>query len=157
MGYPKPVWVLGGAYNHIGSRIAKEQGKKFDVEDLAAALIKFDNGATLIAEASWAANIAEKELMETRLYGTDAGLVQRNVGEGYEFEAEIYVEREGCKFDMKLHPPVPAAQKPMHHFADSILNDTPHIATGEEGVIVMEILDAIYESAAKGEPVRVER
>jgi predicted dehydrogenase len=30
------------------------------------------------------------------------------------------------------------------------------MATGEEGVIVMELLDAIYESAEKGEPVRIE-
>ena len=157
MGYPTPVWVMGSAYNHLGTRIAREKGKVFDVEDLAAALIKFDNGATLIAEASWAANIAEKELMETRLYGTEAGLVQRNVNETYEFEAEIYLEKDDCRYDMKLHPPVPAAERPMHHFVNCIVNDTPHMATGEEGVIVMEILDSIYESAAKGEPVRIER
>jgi predicted dehydrogenase len=43
----------------------------------------------------------------------------------------------------------------MYHFVDSILNDAPHIATGEEGQLVMEILDAIYQSAAEGQPVRI--
>ena len=75
---------------------AKRACKKFDVEDLAVGLVKFANGATLEIEASWAANIAERELMETRLLGTKGGLVQRNVREDYEFEAEIYVDHDGA-------------------------------------------------------------
>lgn len=155
MNYPKPDWVMGSIYHEIAAALAKKAGKQFDVEDLAAGFIKFKNGATVEVEASWAANIAEQELMETRLYGTRGGLVQRNVGEGYNFEAEIYVEREGCQFDMKLHPPVPAVKSSMCHFLDCIQNKTPHIATGEEGLIVMELLDAIYLSAKKGAPVKI--
>lgn len=155
MGFPEPTWVMGGTYNAVASVLARKQRKKFDVEDLAAAMIRFENGAMLVLEASWAANIAEKELMETRLFGAKGGLVQRNVGEGYQYEAEIYVEREGCQFDMKLHPPVPAAQSSYYHFIDAIVSRKPHIATGEEGLVVMEILDAIYRSAEKGQPVRV--
>jgi predicted dehydrogenase len=157
MNYPKPEWVMGSAYNKIAAPLAKKEKKAFDVEDLAAGFIKFKNGATVEVEASWAANIKENELMETRLYGTKGGLVQRNVGEGYNFEAEIYVEREGCQFDMKLHPPVPAVKSSMHHFITCIQNKTPHIATGEEGLIVMELLDAIYLSAKTGKPVCVKQ
>ena len=43
----------------------------------------------------------------------------------------------------------------MHHFVDCIINNKPHIATGEEGLIVMQLLDAIYKSAAKNAPVRI--
>lgn len=155
MNYPKPTWVMGSAYNHIASEIAAKEKKAFDVEDLAVALIKFENGATIEVEASWAANIKEREHMSTRLLGTKGGLLQHNVGEGYDFEAEFYIEREGCQYDMKVHPPVPAAKGSMYHFADSIINNTPHMATGEEGIIVMELLDAIYESAATGKPVLI--
>lgn len=155
MGYPKPTWVMGSAYNHIATEIAKKQNKTFDVEDIAVGMIKFENGATLEVEASWAGNIKERELMETRLMGTKAGLVQRNVGEGYEFEAEIYVEHDGRQYDMKLHPPVPEAKCSMHHLVDCIINDVPHTATGEEGLIVMELLDAIYESSKTGKPVKI--
>jgi len=155
MNYPKPEWVMGSAYDKIAAPLAKKANKKFDVEDLAAGFIKFKNGASLALEASWAANITENELMETRLFGSRGGLVQRNVGEGYKFEAEIYFEREGCQFDMKLHPPVPAVKSGMHHFVECILKGTPHIATGEEGLTVMELLDAIYLSAEKGRPVRI--
>jgi len=155
MGYPKPVWVMGGAYNPIASALAREQGVEYDVEDLAVAMIRFENGAMLELEASWAANVQERELMETRLLGTKGGLVQRNLNEGYEFEAEIYVERAGAHYDMKLHAPPRHRSNAMQHFIESIVKDVPHIATGEEGLLVMEILDAIYESAAKGEPVHI--
>jgi predicted dehydrogenase len=155
MGYPQPVWVMGSAYNSIGTEIAADYGMSYDVEDLAAGFIKFDNGASMVIEASWAANIQEKELMETRLLGTKAGLVQRNVDEGYEFEAEIYLENNGAQFDMKLNPPRERAPSAMYHFIDSIVNDEPHIATGEEGLIVMQILDAIYQSADEGRPVEI--
>lgn len=156
MGYPKPVWVLASTYNAIGSRVAKEKGAKFDVEDMGVALIKFANGATLELEASWTAYIAEQELMETRLLGTLGGAIQRNVDEGYKFESELFVERDGVHYDMKLHhPPGPDVPNQYHHFVDCIVHNKPHIATGEQGLIVMELLDAIYESAASGRPVQI--
>lgn len=155
MGYPKPAWVLGSTHDPIASDLAAKSGKKFDVEDLAAALIRFENGATLIVEASWAANIQEAELMETRLLGTKAGLLQKNLNEGYTFDAYIFTEKDGAQLDIHLHPPVVPAPSSMHDFAQAILTDTPHPAPGEEGLIVMEILDAIYESARTGDPVRI--
>ena len=157
MGYPRPVWVMGRTYNPIASVLAAEQGVDYDVEDLAVAMISFENGATLEIEASWAAHVQEKEWMETRLFGTKGGLVQRNLNETYEFEAEIYMERDGAQFDMKLHasPRRDPSMNAMYHFVDSIVHDTPHTAIGEEGLLVMEILDAIYQSAGEGRPVRI--
>ena len=155
MGYPQPVWVMGGTYDHLASALARKQGVKFDVEDFAVGLVKFDNGATLEVEASWAGHIKEHELMETRLLGIRGGLVYRNVGEGYEFEAEIYTEHEGHHFDARLHPGGTAVQGAMYHFADCILNDKPHMATGREGLIVMQLLDALYKSASTGRPVSI--
>lgn len=156
MGYPKPVWVMGSAYNHIGARLAKEQGKKFDVEDLAVGLVKFANGATLEIEASWAANIAENELMETRLLGTKGGAVQRNRDGKYEFESEIYTEQAGWLLDTRPRSFAGGAvHNQYYHFIDAILTDTPHMATGQEGFVVMELLDAIYASARTGKPVEI--
>lgn len=117
--------------------------------------IKFKSGETIVVEASWASNIAEGEFMETRLYGSKGGLVQRNVGEGYKFEAEIFLENNGCQFDMKLHLPGPNAKHSMRYFLDCIQNNNPHIATAKEGLIGMELLDAIYLSAKKGGPVKI--
>jgi predicted dehydrogenase len=155
MGYPRPVWVLGSTYDHLALELARQVNARYDVEDLAVGLVKFANGATLVVEASWAANIQEREHMETRLYGTKAGLVQRNYEETYKFEAEIYLEKDGSHFDMKLHPPYPPAPHSAYHFIDSIVTGKPHIATGAEGLLVMEILDALYASAESGAPVQI--
>lgn len=155
MGYPKPTWVMGSTYDPIARELAEKSGKTFDVEDLAAALIRFDNGATLAIEASWAANIQEAELMETRLLGTRAGLLQKNLNEGYTFDAHIFMEKDGAQFDMHLHPPAGQTYSAMHDYAEAILSGEPHPASGEEGLIVMEILDAIYASARSGAPVQL--
>ncbi len=155
MGYPKPSWVLGASYDHIARPLADAAGKAFDVEDLACALIRFDNGATLALEASWAANIQEAELMETRLLGTRAGLLQHNLNEGYSFDAHIFTEQDGAQFNMRLNPSTGQARSAMYDYADAILNEQPHPAPGEEGLIVMELLDAIYESARSGAPVKL--
>lgn len=157
MDYPSPTWVMASTYDHIASKKAKASGKKFDVEDLAVALIKFDNGATLELEASWASNIKEKELMETRLLGTEAGLVQRNLNEGYDFEAEIFFERNGVQYNMQPHATMKVGpQSAIAHLVASIQDDKPHIATGEEGRTVMQLLDAIYKSAASGAPINLQ-
>ncbi|MEA2012443.1 MAG: Gfo/Idh/MocA family oxidoreductase [Verrucomicrobiota bacterium] len=155
MGYPEPKWVMGSTYNHLGKKAAEKDGKEYDVEDIAVALIKFKNGATIEIEASCAANIKENEKMETRLLGTKGGMFQKNVNEGYSFELNIYEEHNSCQYDRKLHPPIPDAHNAMYHFADSILNNTLHTARGEEGLIVMKLLDAIYESAKQGRPIEI--
>jgi predicted dehydrogenase len=155
MGYPQPTWVMGNTYNPIAGPLAAASGKAFDVEDLAAGFIRFENGATLVLEASWAANIQEAELMETRLLGTKAGLLQRNLNEGYTFAADVFLEHNGAPFDMHMHTPPTPAKSAMHHYAQAILTGQPHDASGEQGLIVMEILDAIYASAATGLPVKI--
>ncbi|WP_333709624.1 Gfo/Idh/MocA family oxidoreductase [Malikia spinosa] len=156
MGYPEPEWVLGNTYDPIAAPLAAASGKAFDVEDLAAGFIRFRNGATLVLEASWAANIREAELMETRLLGTRAGLLQKNLDEGYTFSADIFTEQHGAAVDLHLHAPQQPACSAMHHYAQAILSDRPHDADGAQGLIVMEILDAIYASARSGAPVRID-
>ncbi len=39
MDYPKPVWVMAGTSNLLASEIAGKEGKEFDVEDFASALM----------------------------------------------------------------------------------------------------------------------
>lgn len=154
MDYPEPAWVMAGSYDHIASELATREGKSYDVEDFAVALIKFKNGATLELEASWAGNIKEREQMSTRLLGTKGGLLQKNLEEGYQFEAEFYFEKDGCQYDMKLHPPVPEAQSSYYSFVDCLVKNKPVPAPGEQGLTVMRLLDAIYESAKSGQPVK---
>ena len=155
MDYPEPEWVMGSTYNHIASKLAAKEGKKFDVEDFACGMIKFKNGATLEVEASWAGNIKESEKMSTRLMGTEGGLYQYNLNEGYEFHVECYQEKAGCHYDLHLHPPIAECHNPYYTFVDALVKGEPFVVTPEQGVTVMKLLDALYESAASGKPIKI--
>ncbi|HID11802.1 MAG TPA: Gfo/Idh/MocA family oxidoreductase, partial [Candidatus Latescibacteria bacterium] len=153
MGFPQPEVALGGTYDFLGRELARREGKVFDVEDLAVGLVRFTNRAMLEVEASWTIHRHEREFMETWVYGTKGGVVHRNVRETYEFEGWVFIEEGGYLVDKQLLPLRKESPNAMWALVDAILNDRPHPATGEEGLYVMRILDAIYESARKGEPV----
>jgi len=155
MGYPEPVSVSGSTHCVIAKAAAKKASKNYDVEDLAAGLIKFANGATLILEASWALNIKQPEEMITTLCGTKGGLTQRNVDGGYSFGAELYTEEGGNLFTKTLDRAITPAPSAYREFIDSIIEKRPPLATGEQGLKVMKILDAIYTSAKTGKEVRI--
>jgi len=155
MGNPTPVTVSGSVYNHLATDIARKAGKTFDVEDLGCALIRFDNGVTLLLEASWAGHSGKQEDMITHLYGTKGGAVQRNTGEKYDFEALLYGEHEGDLWESRLMLATAESPSPMTDMVDAILDGREPIATGDHGLAVQQILDAIYRSAKLGREVRI--
>ena len=157
MGYPEPVAISGSAYNIIAKEKAKKERKEFTVEDLACGIVKFANGATLILEASWALNIDEREHMVTALYGDRGGLAHKNVNGGYEFTAEVYTEEDDNLFTKTLDGRTAQVPSSYHEFVDSILEEREPLATGEQGLKVMKILEGIYRSADTGREVRYRR
>ena len=83
MGNPKPVSVYGATFQKLGDRRGLKDRKgyvasssdgteTFDVEDLATALIRYDNGAVVSLEASFSLNIKNDE-GKIELFGTKAG------------------------------------------------------------------------------------
>jgi predicted dehydrogenase len=52
-------------------------------------------------------------------------------------------------------PPTALAKSAMHDYAEAILSGQLHPAGGDQGLVVMEILDALYESARTGAPVKI--
>jgi len=90
MGNPKPVAVTGvaraelahqeGVFSIWGGLIPAE----FDVEDFAAAFVRFENGATLILEVSWLLHHdTEAEDMQMWLYGSQGGFSSDHFLVGY--------------------------------------------------------------------------
>ena len=158
MGYPRPTWVMGATYDTLGSILAQTEGRTLDVEDMGNALIRFENGASLSLEASWAANVKQREHQETILLGSKGGLVQRNIDDSYIYETALYVEQDGQQKEI-VFDPVGKSGDPklcaMVHFVDCIERDIPPMCSGQEGLILMETLDAIYRSAELGQPVKV--
>ena len=79
MDNPKPVEVTASTYNYVSRAVdqvnlwGQFDASLFEVDDHATAYIKFENGASLLFETSWAANIRE-EATVLSLSGTQGGL-----------------------------------------------------------------------------------
>ncbi|TJY41154.1 Gfo/Idh/MocA family oxidoreductase [Cohnella pontilimi] len=153
-GNPKPVTVTGTTYRKFADRpdaSGKVPAGTFDVEDLAAGFIRFDNGASLQIEFSWASNIAEEQkFLEWR--GTEGGFSLIND------KLQLFTESEGTLVDQQ--PKFVKAQIPQHtanilHFIDCVLGRDKPIFTPDQGVDMIKILSAIYESAETGREIQL--
>ena len=160
MGNPKPVSVYAVASERLGDRKHLKTGAGWvpedatdkdicDVEDFATALIRYDNGAVTFLETSYAIN--GEDIARRQLFGTKGGMDLSNgvkiYGEYNDFLADInvstkYYKDHGDLFDQE-----------MAHFVDCVQNGTECRAKAEDGIVVMKILDAIYESARTGHEV----
>lgn len=164
MGKPKVVSVSGVTFANIGSRghikgfdryKASDYSDLSDVEDMAAALIRFDNGAALNVETSFSLNIKE-DSGNIELFGTKSGLK-------LEPKLEIYSELENYLVDItpKISPDTDRFNNIFSnetaHFVDCVLNGAECLSPASDGVEVMRILDAVYESSRTGREVVVER
>lgn len=155
MGNPKPAAVSGAAFrkfadsdssdstaSRFGDRV--ENGI-FDVEDLAMGFIRFENGAVLQIEFSWASNV-KKECRFVELRGEKAGLMWKNGG------AEIFFERNGRQINRKVKgkATLNAHRENIRHFIDVLNGEAEPIFTPDAGIDMIKILSAVYESAATG-------
>ena len=159
MGNPTPVAVSGCTFckfadTDVSDSVNSKFGDKvedgtFDVEDLAMGFIRFDNGACLQIEFSWASNV-EKEQNFVELRGTKAGASWPNL--------KIFGEEYGSTMDL-----IPAVQpkqfrghgRKLEHFVDVLQGRAEPAFVPQQGVNMIGILTAMYESAEKGCEVRL--
>ena len=152
--FPEPKSVLATTHDQLCKIVAASSGLVSDVEDTVEALITFTNNASLTMHISWAANIPESNLIEFKLYGSQAGIFEQNIAQGYTFAAKTFYERDGISYDLRLEDVDQSlVTSSMYHFIDAIVNDKPHMGNGTEAIKAMNIIDAIYQSAETGDPV----
>jgi predicted dehydrogenase len=69
---------------------------------------------------------------------------------------KIYQERKGVAVDITPEVPnVDAFAGQTGHFVECIQKSKTPLMSGEQGVQLMQILDAIYKSSATGKEVRI--
>jgi predicted dehydrogenase len=154
MGHPKPVSASGMTYTKFGTRaglvglMGQWDPEKYTVEDYGIGFVRFDNGATLTLEASFAANL-EKDVFNTDLMGTEGG--------GSTSPLRMFFERNQTLIDATpvFLPNVKMHEAEIRAFVQSIREDSPVLVPGEQGLAVTEILDAIYRSGQEGREVPV--
>ncbi|MBP1948432.1 Gfo/Idh/MocA family protein [Virgibacillus litoralis] len=155
MGKPRPVSVSGNTYSKLGNRSHIENLSFYqaadydptlnDVEDLTNALIRFENGASLLVDVSFTLQ-AKKDEVNVKLYG-DKG--------GAEIEPELSLVTEKHNTILNVTPQLDTLKFDVHkafvneinHFVTCCKDGKETIAPVADGVQVMKMLNAVYESA----------
>lgn len=160
MGNPKPVSVYAATFEQLGNRkhlktnvdwIPRDASPNdpCNVEDLAIAMIRYENGAVTLLETSYSLNgegITAKEI-----YGNKGGASLAG-------EPKFYMEMNDFMVDVtpqikNLKNGKGMFEAEIDHFVDCVEHGTPCIAPAEDGITIMKILDAIYQSAETGHEV----
>lgn len=162
MGNPTPVAVTGCTYTKFANSEDNSDSEHstfgeankdgiFDVEDLAIGFIKFDNGASLQLEFSWASNIEEEDYF-VELRGTNAGSSWHNKDNS---QLKIFAQESGQTIDIKpnLNNQSNVHALNLKHFVDVVSNGEKPDFEPQQGVDMIKILQAIYESAKTGREV----
>jgi predicted dehydrogenase len=158
MGNPKPLSVNGVTQDRLAKRpkAFSDWGgpipKFWNVEEFASAMVRFDNGATLILECSWLLNHKTTgEDMQMWLYGEKGGshwpvneLYTTDNKTQQHFNTEI----------VNAHGDEPHAKECMV-FAEAVKKGKPSPVPAEQSLDVIAILDGLYRSAKSGKEVRL--
>jgi predicted dehydrogenase len=144
--------VLASSYSEFGPEKrgfgdwgTVDESGYYDVEDLASALIKMKNGATVAFEVSWAANVPSSTFSVIVL-GDKAGLDMR--------ERMIH-STDSVEVDTPLeYKETDPYKEEMSHFIDCIINDIDPITTPDEMLGLQRMLDMILLSAKKNRLVK---
>ena len=165
MGNPKPVSVMGSTYCKFADDTEKSdsehanfgekvEGGTFDVEDLAIGFIKFENGASLQLEFSWASNI-KKEVRFVELRGTKKGanwsdgIFTLYDGKPNNKIKDLILKSKQIRYGDKLN----GHGGNLLHFLDVVINHAEPDYVIDQGIDMIKILCAIYESAKTGKEV----
>lgn len=158
MGKPKVKSVSGNTYNKLGNRSNVKNLKYYKaadydassntVEDLANAMIRFENGASLLVDVSFTLHASKNEVA-VKLFGEKGGV---------ELEPELLLVTEKHDTILNMTPQVTqpsfdvekAFQAEVDHFIECIGTGVSPVSPVTDGVEMMKILSGIYQSAEEG-------
>ncbi|MCK5812552.1 MAG: Gfo/Idh/MocA family oxidoreductase [Clostridiales bacterium] len=154
MDYPSPISVSASTYKKFANshcknlNISKGIGEyDYDIEDLATGFIRLDNDATISFEFSFAMN-NEKEEYFYELFGDKGGVSFING------QLKIFTEINDTIVDVIPNTKYPNDDlNEFAHFIDVIEGKVPCLSMAEDGIKMMRIIDATYESATKKKEV----
>ena len=155
MGCPKPIAASGMTATYIGDRLSDVSSvwpnwdfKTYTVEDLAVGFVRFDNGAAMVIESSFAAHI-EKDVWSFQLLGEKGGATFDPLQIFTDANGQMWNNTPGWiggdnHFFLK-----------MKHFVEVCRDGRRNDSSGEHGLAVQKILDGIYASAESKQEVRI--
>ncbi|HIE5389873.1 TPA: Gfo/Idh/MocA family protein [Enterobacter cancerogenus] len=152
LGFPPVKRVTAHSFQRLGNRKSGGQFGEWDpaqftVEDALFGTIEFCNGGILRLDTSFALNIREQSIMNVSFSGEKAGATL--------FPAQIYTDEGG-----ELHTLLAREEaddqrhlRSMDAFVRHVMGEPVMIADAEQGLVIQQLVAALYESAEKGESV----
>lgn len=158
MGSPKPVSVSGATYAAFGPErrglgnwgTPDFDAGVFDVEDLATALVKMEDGSTLSLEVSWAVNMDTSSEPFVHLLGHTGGI---SIDRG---RHKFLAEHGNEPVEQELAYPVdPANERDLlsQHFIECIRTGRDPVSPAMSGLVNNMVIEGIFESSRTGREV----
>lgn len=159
MGNPRPISVTGitqdklmrlpGAFSNWGGSMPSN----CDVEEFAAAFVRFANGATLILEVSWLLNHKTTgEDMQMWLYGDKGG----SHWPSNEIFKTNNSTRQHTNMQLITADSIEPHARECVEFAKAVANGMPSPVPPEQSLHVIAILEGIYQSSISRKEVVLE-
>jgi predicted dehydrogenase len=171
MGYPEPDYLIAAAYYDFMDNkafkgpwgIPDAANGITDVESSCHAMLTFKTGQSLMIRSSWA-EMNERELVSVTFQGTKGGgKVERLFGvDGVDATSvdscRLFVEEYGNQADLDIKTEKDESMGRIgnaSNFIDSLNGKAEALNSPEEALILMKIIDAMYESASSKKPVQI--
>ncbi len=155
IGKPSPLAASASTYTYLGDSKPRAKApwgdwdhRTYTVEDLAVGFVRFEGGATMSVESSFAAHI-ETDVFTIQIMGTKGGLTLDppqlfHDHHGYMLTSVPEFLGKDEMWEAKMANFVRAARTGRG-------NESP----GEDGLAVQQILDGLYASAEAGKEVAI--
>lgn len=164
MGNPKPVRITGQTYDKLPMDEKLRAEANYDVEEMGAGFVHFENGATLDVLAAWAMNQTFK--IPGMLSGTKAGL-QLSPMPGKADPPKLVATITDPWTDRELDTEAvqkkwdeadigDAYQSPQHHWVRVQQGRVELEPTAETALNMMLVAEGIYRSVAEQREIRAE-
>lgn len=150
----QPKIVLANVFNEMKDESSEAnyfgpwEQDEFEVEDSAVAHIIMEDGSSIMLETSWALNTPEEHDIKTVLSGRRAGADNFN-------GLRINGEKDGKLFREEITTANSVDEDPgdkeMRLWIEAIKDDKEPPVKAEQALVVAQILDGIYKSAASGD------
>jgi predicted dehydrogenase len=160
LGRPGITTVSASTYDHLGragfgsdpasGKAGGSEATVFDVEDLATAFLRLDDGSTLLVEASWAAHRTGLDAMGLTVFGTDGGaelVVQDQLEPG---DLRLFTDDGGVPAETRLHCELGSGHGVVvEQFLETIRSGAWEAADGSSAAHLARVVECCYRSAAE--------
>lgn len=152
-GFPRVLAVSGRTWKQFDQKLVPHLD--MEVDDFATAMIRCEGGLMINVEVSWASHHEHPEEMITAVYGTEAGLTRR-----VHHYTDTTITRHGVEHgnlvDAELKSMPGDVKTVQHDLIDAVLENREPACSGEHGLTLMRILDALYQSSRENREVRLD-